>query len=522
MIQRAVIGANQEMEPSGDVTYWTCGPFTCVEGMDAPAISIADSPKCSAWQSGVDVELRVGYVDNTVSLSARGDTDTDTVSDEERAAVANDGVDVGWVYDSTEGMTVKHHFNGASNGKNYTQAGPDAGKASTTTKLTMVTGADGPAKAANAAKYAPAIVYDLDNAGATDDTPDGSSACLSEGVGVYANLRSSVHRPDNCFRIVTADADNNSKTPDPDWLGAYTIEVAPKGVDVSWGSKVDWGEEDPFEEHTCEGQTFVAMDEMEADVCELFADEVETALEGGWAGSKGTSVLYENLTEALLDGDPAGDGDANLGKILIPAPTTASTTRFATLWFSNNDGGKNPPDTDMYADTDTASTDTTERAPLEFKIVDADNDPISDIGDFGKVDLAKRDADDDDGDATNADSWVAGQDGTAENGDDSTVNKCSDDDGGDGCDAEFSADIDVTLAIGTALGCDPIKMTVTITCEWDSDGEMGRYRADDHEPDPAPDGTSAAGFFAGFTTAGGGSADREAGHIGAFAKCTVE
>ncbi|MCY3747129.1 MAG: hypothetical protein OXH05_12950 [Acidobacteria bacterium] len=522
-IMRVTVGANQMEEPTDDVTFWTCGPFKCIEGMDAPGIDIADSPKCTAWQSGVDVELRVGYVDNTVAIAA----DTDAA----RAAVANDGVDVGWVYESTEGMTVKHHFNGASNGKNYTQAGPDVGKTSMTSPLTMVTGADDAAKAANAAKYAPAIVYDLDDAGAVDGTADGSSACLSQGV--YDDLRSSVHRPDNCFRIVAADADNNSKTPDPDWLGAYTIEVAPKGANVSWGSKVEWDEiDDPFEDHTCEGMTFVAMDEMETDVCELFADEVEAALDGGWAGSKGTGSVFQRLAAAndgTLEAVPAaGDGPTQmLGMIRIPAPTTASTTRFATLWFSNNDGGKNEPDTDLYADTDLnpdgstpADTAGTQRAPLQFKIVDADMDPIADIGDFGKVDLAMRDEDDaTPAVSTDAGSWVAGQDGTAENGNDSSVRKCSDDDGGDGCDAEFSTDIEVTFATGTALGCDPIKETVTLTCEWDSDGEMGRYRADDHHP-ASPDGDAAIDFFGGFAS-GGASGARVAGHIGAFAKCTV-
>ena len=151
-------------------------------------------------------------------------------------------------------------------------------------------------------------------------------------------------------------------------------------------------------------------------------------------------------------------------------------------------------------------------------------DPIADIGDFGKVDLAKRNPEDTDNDATNSGSWVVGQDGTAENGNDDTVNTCSDDDGGDGCDAEFSADIEVTFAAGTALGCDPIKETVTITCEWDSDGGMGRYRADDHLTTALRDdnstATTATEFFTGFGT-GGATGARVAGYIGAFAKCTV-
>ena len=33
MVQRATVGANQEMEPTGDVAYVTCGPFDCQDGI---------------------------------------------------------------------------------------------------------------------------------------------------------------------------------------------------------------------------------------------------------------------------------------------------------------------------------------------------------------------------------------------------------------------------------------------------------------------------------------------------------
>ena len=45
MVQRTTVGANQEMEPTGDVAYVTCGPFACTDGMDAPEISIANSSR---------------------------------------------------------------------------------------------------------------------------------------------------------------------------------------------------------------------------------------------------------------------------------------------------------------------------------------------------------------------------------------------------------------------------------------------------------------------------------------------
>ena len=484
-IMRVTVGANQEMEPTGDVRYVTCGPFDCVDGMDAPDFDLSNSAACNAWEP--EVELRVGYIDNTVAIAAE--------TDDARVAVANDGVDVGWVYSSSEGMKVTHHFDGATDGRNYKVSSPDAGDSSTDSTLTMTDAeeedeSDGMTDVTTAVDaFEPALLVDY-----TDAADDGSESNCASG-DTYAELRSSLHRPDGCFRIVAADRDNNSKTPDPNWLAAYTLELAPKDADVDWGSKVNW-EEDPFEDFTCESRMFSAMESMEADVCELFEEEVAMALDAGWAGSKGTTVHFQNLS-ADLDDSPIADDDSNLGKIRIPVPSSAESTRFATLWFSNNDGGKNPPDTDMYV----------ENTGLEFELVDDDNDPISDIGDFGKVDFMKPDPD-------NGGATLRGEDGTAENGDDDGVNKCTDDDG-DGCDAKFSADIEVTLAAGTALGCDPVKEMVTITCEWDANGEMGRYRVEDHGI--GADGTG----FGGFDTAGA-TGDREAGYIGAFAKCTVK
>ena len=53
MIQRTAMGANQEMEPTGDVAYVTCGPFNCAEGMDAPELSVMDSAVCNGLHAGV-------------------------------------------------------------------------------------------------------------------------------------------------------------------------------------------------------------------------------------------------------------------------------------------------------------------------------------------------------------------------------------------------------------------------------------------------------------------------------------
>ena len=106
-VQAVEIGANQVPIPIGDATLVTCGPFECMMGMDAPEITIANSPKCTNWDP--TVELHMGLVDNDVMDSDTTDTDDDT---------ANDGIDLGWVTSSSLAMTVKHVFSGVARGSN--------------------------------------------------------------------------------------------------------------------------------------------------------------------------------------------------------------------------------------------------------------------------------------------------------------------------------------------------------------------------------------------------------------------
>ena len=466
-IMRVTVGANQEEEPTGDVAYVTCGPFECVDGMDAPEISIANSAACAAWDP--EVTLQVGYVDNTVTPA--GD------------AVNNDGVDIGWVYTSSSAMTVEHHFEGVTAGTNFSASSPDVGKASTDTAIPLVVGgtASDERKADYATRYNPAILFDLDDAGAADSPTDGSSACAS--VGTYTDRVTALHRPDGCFRISTANPDNSASTPDANYFGGYSIELTPKGADVGWGSEVQW-EEDPFEDLECESKMFSASEMV--DVCELFEEEVDEALADPWGGTRGTTVSA--IVMNGRDDDDANNVSNRLEWLAIASPTSAESRRFQTLWFSNNDGGRNRPDTDIYADTDTTTATTTERAPLLLKLIDGDNDPI--FGDFGKVDLVavgadgvfsgssdsnfNTDSNKPDGKADNFQVLTPGTSGDAAT-DSSGVSVASDDaaacsdDDGLGCDAEFSEEIDVTFASGTALGCS-VKKTVTLTCEWDAQG----------------------------------------------------
>ncbi len=102
------------------------------------------------------------------------------------------------------------------------------------------------------------------------------------------------------------------------------------------------------------------------------------------------------------------------------------------------------------------------------------------------------------------------------NEDDKADNYAStDDDGGDGCDAMWSADYEVLFADGL-FGCTEKRM-VTISCEWDANGEMGRYRADDHATLVA----TGPGTGVNLVQAEAAGA-RTAGWIGAFAKCTIK
>ena len=61
MIQKTAMGANQEMEPTGDVAYVTCGPFECVSGDTAPAItSMDDGRLCEMWDPMLDRPATAG------------------------------------------------------------------------------------------------------------------------------------------------------------------------------------------------------------------------------------------------------------------------------------------------------------------------------------------------------------------------------------------------------------------------------------------------------------------------------
>ena len=530
-VQPVEIGANQVPLPIGDATLVTCGPFSCMMGPVAPPFSIADSSVCAGWDP--EVEVQIGLIDNDV-LGPDAATPGEPTPEElaEDGDAGDDGLDIGLVTTSSVTMTVKHVFSGVSNrGENYSVSGPDSGKGSESKPLKMDKRTDDDSDDNENYGYNPGIM--IDN-GMDGDDPviadaDAVSACVDEGT--YADTVGANHRPDECYRVrVVGNASANSPKLQ-NYLDGYSVEVAATDSEVAWGD-VDW-ETNPFEDLECESMTFSIGDMV--DVCEMFEDEVDQALDGGWGGSKGTVGIATTEPDGT-----AADANPHPSKVLMwhVGVPGASADRFKTLWFDDNLNGKlkkdatdgdgpddaNPRpmqegDTDGVFDVEANNLhdlydDNGDNGNIEAIwqfTIDEDNDPV--YGDFGKVDLYTPNEDDEtelcveagtDGAATDtcAEDQDVEPDGMADNYHGRRAAKCDPDDGGDdACDAMWSMDFDVTFADGT-FGCST-KRTVTISCEWDAQGQM--------RSNPPDTDSSALG------------ADDSAGNsnIGNFAKCTA-
>ena len=182
MVQRTTVGANQEMEPTGDVAYITCGPFECMEGMDAPMLSIANSAVCTAWDPSV--EIVVGKVDNDViNADDPADTTAETGSVVTDGVHGNDGIDIGITTSSSLAMNVKHIFSGVTSGTNTSKA-VEAAKGSNKTL----------AMAAVASIYVDEEDDDATTIG-IDETMVCDNTYAQEDVSLKAD------RPPGCFRL---------------------------------------------------------------------------------------------------------------------------------------------------------------------------------------------------------------------------------------------------------------------------------------------------------------------------------
>ena len=546
MIQRTTMGANQEMEPTGDVAYVTCGPFRCAEGMDAPEFSIDDSAACSAFDP--DLELQIGLIDNdfldgTPTPAVDG---TNPALSTGGTANRDDGIDLGWRSSSSVTMTVKHVLAGV--GDTYKVTGPEAGKGSnkvlTMNKRTVNNQTSTGAEIYNENHaYTPGIMIEgipdpLGTTGNQGYTADGDTTLLSACVPpsltdanafTYASTIGSNQRPDECFRVAAAH------------LEGYSVEVEAKDSEVSWG-KVDWAD-DPFADLECEPVTFDVTDQV--DVCAMFEDEVDHALGDGWGKGSGRSVdvvlQTDSGTGSLATGDIGEDSSTdtprNVASWSVGPRKTADPNQFKTLWFDDDLDGAirtRPSDempgargpNDLYDTAATLADGSTANPNLRVVWRNIlSNTGAFRYGDFGKVDLAGKDRS----------GSVRGNDKAAPDGHPDNYDRfrypCSDSDG-EGCDAEWSADYTVLFADGV-FGC-TAERTITISCEWDADGEMAGYRRTDHDAllgaaittdtdgdgNAIDDGDEATTTGVGLTNADTAGA-RTAGAINAFAKCKV-
>ena len=527
MVQRTALGANQEMEPTGDVMYITCGPFECMEGSDPPELSIANSTVCSMWDP--TVEIQVGKVDNDVI-----GPDSADATDSADGVDTNDGVDLGIVTSSSLAMEVKHVFSGVDGGTN-TDKTVEADKGSDKTL----------AMAAVASIYVDQEDDDADTAGI-----DETMVCDNNyDEGELTDM------PEGCFRLrgPGAGRSDNDASKGADYLSGWTIELSPVGGDVAWG-RVDW-ENDPFEDLTCgDADPITVADHV--DICAMFDDEVDLATGKGWE----PTVVFGS---ERADFTAASDNANAVVMWKATASAGTGTKMFKTIWFDDNLDGKILKDTEnrpMVSVDGTATAGdklndlynqnargTNIDAIWEF-LTDDDADLTS--GDLGLVDMvsAKDDRDtvddertifvescptgfsyhpglDDDDDTDEWDDTPCRQDGQADvartrsetatathpdgladnyqtGGPDVTFTEpgnadaqtaanwtvmagaddfyeCSENDGGDDddgsiCDAEWTRDAEVTFADGT-FGCSTTRM-VTITCTWDADGGMAQGR----------------------------------------------
>ena len=318
----------------------------------------------------------------------------------------------------------------------------------------------------------------VDDITVVDDADDNVVAC--DNVYADPTSSSSLFRPEGCFRLLGPGPEKNA----PDYLAGYSLELSPEGASVAWG-RVDWGDDDPFEDLTCDSMTVAVADMV--DICSMFEAEVDYAV--GDSDDWAPEVVFNDANQIVMwraaaKNSAMDDGDATTGKF------------FKTLWFDDNLNDKIKDDGDadragtvgagntanaMHDLYDQNQDDGNIEMIWEF-LTDVDGDPNA--GDLGKVDMVSADDEDTaDVDESAADDDLIHPDGKADNyaadGDQSDIRSCTEDDGGDDddgtiCDAVWTREADVLFADGT-FGCSTTR-SVSIKCTWDADGGMADGR----------------------------------------------
>ena len=347
-----------------------------------------------------------------------------------------------------------------------------------------------------------------------------------------------VQRPNGCFRIIVDDTTGCSNkrgtncrgVTHANYLEGYSLEIQPQ-ASVTWaGSRVNWPEDDdPFEDLDCAGVTVDAADQV--DVCELFEEEVDRywgqgrVADVGERSDFGTGsaewrlrpIIADNLYEATRTlialqvarnaPAPAGlrgadDNTHNARYIARPlrsrflslwlsdTETTAFTTRDADRLHTDLGMDRTRLDRDLYYpgpnhafqewlnlepfgigvessaaavynigdDGGSTTGEAAQRGIITFPLFDDEHHKLK--GDFGKTDFNN------DGIANNfaSDFWKRDQD-------------CDATDGGDRpCDVDgVSFDGEVTFVMSRdSMKCAQTR-EVSVTCDWDADGDRRRY-----------------------------------------------
>ena len=378
-------------ENPGDVAYVTCGPFECIDGMDPPVPSIANSGVCTDWNP--TVEIQVGKIDNDVVPPLDNSTDVLAYA---TGVDTNDGVDLGIVTSSSLAMNVTHVFSGVANGTNTSRTVEAAGGSNRTLAMTAVASIH--------------VDQDADVPGGTGTPPaplgvNEEAVCEDSLAGTGRYDAGSINdKPDGCFRLRGPGADRTDNNParGANYLSGWSIELTPVGGDVAWG-RVEW-EDDPFEDLTCPDSAPMMVTELMADsgqdICEdLFNAEVNLRTARGWH----PTVVFGSETADFGQPNVTTTADEVIMWRASARRASSGTQRFKTIWFDDNlDGTILGDREDRPLVDDGTSTNTFVQAsdfndlwddngdPLNLEVIwqflyDADGDLTS--GDLGLVDL---------------------------------------------------------------------------------------------------------------------------------------
>ena len=449
-IHKASIGANQEMMPTGDAMYITCGPFACQDGDMPPEVTIDDSMACMAWDP--TLELQVGLIDN--SLDEHVGTAAVTGDAPAAPVTVFDGLDLGWHYTSSLAVDITHDLV-------VTSKKGSAKKASTPTSLAVSSvgaitlGAEA-AGGQDQTYYALSAEPDETRMGVEGDDVGSCQPVGSNEQGLWSyndNLVSRLSQPDHCFRITVDDGLGRN------YLDAYSVTMAPQGANVSWG-KIAWK---AWKDFTCPEMSFEAAEQV--DVCAMFAEEVDRL------------PMPKAIPVTTTDDD---NGRSNLEAINgitlagfnLEFPKAAENRhRFTAMWYSRGKGdvpnlyddGDDEGDNPQNMVVGTTEGDSSTIRGAWVATLDKDYDPM--YGDLGKVDTMGDDE---------ADNFVDSDDSndcTADDGGSAATGKDGADMNGTLCNASQTIETSVTFPLGLGYDCgDAVKKTYTLTCDWNARG----------------------------------------------------